>query len=119
MSQGGASCETSFGWACLTIPILTQTKRRRWSGIPPSRKQESWPRGGRLSCSKKAERDGQPLLPLTGRPKVYVEGIAEEVAGRYCEVVGSPQEAVRQQKEDLPYDSKDPLFEFGFGLTYQ
>jgi beta-glucosidase len=27
-------------------------------------------------------------------------------------------EAVRQQKEDVPYDSEDPLFEFGFGLTY-
>jgi beta-glucosidase len=27
-------------------------------------------------------------------------------------------EAVRQQKKDLPYDSKDPLFRFGYGLTY-
>jgi beta-glucosidase len=27
-------------------------------------------------------------------------------------------EAVRNQKEDLPYDSKDPLFKFGFGLSY-
>ena len=26
--------------------------------------------------------------------------------------------AVRKQKEDLPYDSQSPLFEFGFGLTY-
>jgi len=25
---------------------------------------------------------------------------------------------VERQKEDLPYDSKDPLFEFGFGLSY-
>jgi beta-glucosidase len=27
-------------------------------------------------------------------------------------------EAVERQKEDLPYDSEDPLFEFGFGLSY-
>jgi beta-glucosidase len=27
-------------------------------------------------------------------------------------------EAVARQKEDLPYDSEDPLFEFGFGLSY-
>ena len=27
-------------------------------------------------------------------------------------------EAVRAQKEDLPYDSKDPLFPFGHGLSY-
>ncbi len=25
---------------------------------------------------------------------------------------------VRDQKEDLPHDSKDPLYKFGFGLTY-
>lgn len=30
----------------------------------------------------------------------------------------SSMEAVRNQKEDVPYDSSDPLFEFGFGLTY-
>jgi beta-glucosidase len=28
-------------------------------------------------------------------------------------------EAVRNQKEDLPYDSKDPLYKFGFGLSYK
>lgn len=31
----------------------------------------------------------------------------------------SSMEAVRNQKEDLPYDSKDPLYDFGFGLSYQ
>jgi beta-glucosidase len=30
----------------------------------------------------------------------------------------SSMEAVRNQKEDVPYDSEDPLFPFGFGLTY-
>jgi hypothetical protein len=25
---------------------------------------------------------------------------------------------VRNQKEDMPYDSKDPLYKFGFGLSY-
>jgi beta-glucosidase len=30
----------------------------------------------------------------------------------------SSMEAVRGQKEDLPHDSKNPLFPFGFGLTY-
>ena len=30
----------------------------------------------------------------------------------------SSMEAVRNQKEDLPYDSKNPLFPFGFGLHY-
>ena len=30
----------------------------------------------------------------------------------------SSMEAVRNQQEDTPYDSKDPLYEFGYGLTY-
>lgn len=30
----------------------------------------------------------------------------------------SSMEAVREQKEDLPYDSENPLFSFGFGLSY-
>jgi len=30
----------------------------------------------------------------------------------------SSQEAVDKQLEDLPYDSADPLYEFGFGLSY-
>ncbi|MDN3643254.1 glycoside hydrolase family 3 N-terminal domain-containing protein [Lutimonas halocynthiae] len=31
----------------------------------------------------------------------------------------SSMEAVYKQKTDVPYDSENPLFEFGFGLTYQ
>jgi beta-glucosidase len=30
----------------------------------------------------------------------------------------SSMEAVERQREDLPYDSENPLFGFGFGLTY-
>ena len=30
----------------------------------------------------------------------------------------SSMEAVRGQKEDMPYDSKNPLYKFGFGLSY-
>jgi beta-glucosidase len=30
----------------------------------------------------------------------------------------SSMEAVRRQKADVPYDSENPLFPFGYGLTY-
>jgi beta-glucosidase len=30
----------------------------------------------------------------------------------------SSMQAVYNQKEDMPYDSKDPLYKFGFGLSY-
>ncbi len=33
--------------------------------------------------------------------------------------LASSMEAVRNQKEDLPYDSENPLFPFGFGLSYK
>lgn len=32
--------------------------------------------------------------------------------------IPSSMDSVRKQKEDLPYDSENPLFPFGFGLTY-
>jgi len=32
--------------------------------------------------------------------------------------IPSSVEAVTNQKEDMPYDSKDPLYPFGHGLTY-
>ncbi len=31
----------------------------------------------------------------------------------------SSMEAVKNQKEDLPYDSENPLYPFGFGLSYE
>lgn len=39
--------------------------------------------------------------------------------GRLPFELPSSMEAVRNQKEDLPYDSKDPLYKFGFGLRYE
>lgn len=38
--------------------------------------------------------------------------------GRLPFELPSSMEAVRGQKEDLPHDSENPLFPFGFGLTY-
>jgi beta-glucosidase len=39
--------------------------------------------------------------------------------GRLPFELPSSMEAVLKQKPDLPYDSADPLFPFGFGLTYE
>lgn len=39
--------------------------------------------------------------------------------GRLPFELPSSMEAVKNQKEDLPYDSKNPLYKFGFGLSYQ
>ena len=34
-----------------------------------------------------------PVLPLAGKPKIYIEGIAPETAAEYGQVVGTPAEA--------------------------
>jgi beta-glucosidase len=39
--------------------------------------------------------------------------------GRLPIELPSSMEAVRAQQEDVPYDSENPLFRFGFGLTYE
>ena len=39
-------------------------------------------------------------------------------AGKLPFELPSSMEAVRGQKEDVPYDSSNPLFRFGHGLTY-
>ncbi|MGI9531967.1 glycoside hydrolase family 3 protein [Lutimonas sp.] len=56
-------------------------------------------------------------------------GLSDEVAtdllfgvkkpeGKLPMELPSSWKAVLDQKEDLPYDSKDPLYSFGYGLTY-
>ena len=39
--------------------------------------------------------------------------------GRLPFELPSSMEAVRQQLEDVPYDSENPLFPFGYGLRYE
>jgi beta-glucosidase len=42
---------------------------------------------------KNSEQKISPVLPLTGDPKIYIEGIAEETARHFGKVVHSPNEA--------------------------
>ena len=43
---------------------------------------------------------------------------ARKAEGRLPFELPSSWEAVEGQLEDLPYDSEDPLYPFGFGLSY-
>jgi beta-glucosidase len=55
----------------------------------------------------------------------YDDAVLDVIFGKYHPTgklpfeMPSSMEAVRIQKEDLPYDSKDPLFPFGYGLRYE
>jgi beta-glucosidase len=50
--------------------------------------------------------------------------VLEVIFGRFAPTgklpfeLPSSMEAVRRQREDVPYDSERPLFPFGHGLTY-
>jgi len=71
-----------------------------------------------------------PEITATARALFGTFGVDDEVLmqavfGRFYPTgelpieLPSSMEAVRAQKEDVPYDSEDPLFPFGFGLTYE
>jgi len=53
--------------------------------------------------------DGPLLALLTGKASP---------GGHLPFELPSSEEAVRQQKSDLPHDSQAPLFPYGFGLHY-
>ena len=42
---------------------------------------------------KNGERSGRTVLPLEGRPRIYIENIDPEIAAGYGEVVATPEEA--------------------------
>ena len=52
------------------------------------------------------------------------EALLDVLTGTYAPTGKLPFElpssmvAVQEQQEDVPHDSKDPLFPFGYGLTY-
>lgn len=57
-------------------------------------------------------------LNKNGRLDPYEDRRAP-VEARIDDLLGQMTEAVRNQKEDVPYDSEDPLFPFGYGLSYE
>ncbi|MFP3464120.1 glycoside hydrolase family 3 protein [Leifsonia sp. SIMBA_070] len=55
---------------------------------------------------------GNPLLPLAGRPRLYVEGIDVERAAPYAELVSSPEDAeVIVVRLQAPYEERPTVFE--------
>jgi len=59
-----------------------------------------------------ADSDAAPALPLSRGLKLYVEGIDPEVAGRFGEVVATPEEAdAAILRLPAPYEQRDTMFE--------
>lgn len=61
---------------------------------------------------KNTDKDGTPVLPLSGKSKIYIEGISEEIAGQYGEVVKTPVEAdFAVLRLSAPYEKRKGLLE--------
>jgi len=62
---------------------------------------------------KNTERpDGGRLLPLRGRPRLYLEHVAHDVAARYGEIVARPGEAdVAIVRASSPFEPRSGMFE--------
>jgi beta-glucosidase len=57
---------------------------------------------------KNGDRDGAAVLPLAGRPRLYVENVDPQVAGRYGEVVSRPEDAdIAILRVRAPYEERD------------
>jgi beta-glucosidase len=211
-----------FALGLFDNPYLDPEKAEKVVGQPAFREAGKRAQKKSYVLLKNGSHDGPPVLPLSGKPKIYTKGIAEEIARKYGDVVLTPTEAdfailrvstpfekrpgllerffhagdldfkgeekeqllkimdsvptildlylerpavipeiaekaaallanfgaepdvalevifgkhtpngklpfelpssmaaVREQKEDMPYDSENPLYEFGFGLTYE
>lgn len=66
-------------------------------------------------------REAQALLAEFGASDTVVLDVIfgrAKPEGKLPFELPSSMAAVRNQKEDVPYDSQDPLYPFGFGLTY-
>jgi beta-glucosidase len=61
---------------------------------------------------------------LIGNFGAHDSAVLDVIFGRFAPTGKLPFElpcsmdAVRNQKEDVPYDSENPLYPFGHGLTY-
>lgn len=54
---------------------------------------------------------GVPVLPLAGRPKVYIENVARDVAQQYCDVVDDLEQAeLAILRLQTPYEPRDNFF---------
>ena len=65
-----------------------------------------------LVLLKNGQEAGAPILPLQGKPKLYIENIGPEVASQYGQLVESPEEAdFAIVRTAAPYEARDGLFE--------
>jgi beta-glucosidase len=92
-------------------PYVDEDAAERTIGSAPFREAGEKAQRASIALLKNGA-DGQPLLPLQGKPKAYLEGVDPEVAKEYCEPVATPEEAdVALVRVDAPFRKRRGLLE--------
>jgi beta-glucosidase len=74
-------------------PYVDEEAAEAICGRPEFREKGKAAQRASVVLLKNGELDGERVLPLRSRPKVYVENVDQEVIRRYAEPVATPQEA--------------------------
>jgi len=65
-----------------------------------------------LVLLKNGQEAGNPVLPLTQRPKIYIENINPDIARTYADIVATPEEAdFAIIRIETPYEQRDGFIE--------
>ncbi len=90
-------------------PFVDETQVAKVLGDPASAAAASASQRRAMTLLK----NGGDLLPLSGRPKLYVKDIDPAVAGRYADVVAAPEAAdlavVRLATPWVPFETDNPF----------
>ena len=85
-------CE-KFKLGLFDNPYLNSEAAEQIVGNADFRKRGDLAQRKSLVLLKNGKEGAEPVLPLSGKPKLYVENIAPEVASVYGQVVATPEEA--------------------------
>ena len=96
-------------------PYLDPDQSDRVIGNPAFREAGKLAQKKSIVLLKNSEHIDAPILPLSGKPKIYVEGIDEKTAGRYGEVMAAPGEAdLAILRLSTPYEKRRGVIESFF-----
>jgi beta-glucosidase len=92
-------------------PYIDPDAAERTVGSPDFRAAGALAQRKSIVLLKNGASPGEPILPLRGRPKIYVEGIAPDAAGAYGQVVDVVDSAdLAILRLEAPYQPRDGSF---------
>lgn len=101
-----------FALGLFDNPYLEIEKSEKIIGQPAFREAGKLAQKKSYVLLKNSDRNGSKVLPISGKPKIYVEGITEDIAKQYGEVVQKPGKAdVAILRLSTPFEKRRGLLE--------